>query len=187
MWKYFFPDGGHNLFLLLKLDFRQYQECIKIHKRLRAIENYFKVTYDLIEGQNTCTYLWWKNIKNITIFSGDLWPDRGPSTTSWTHSARSRSLLPSNIQVLLTLLRIMLLLVMLSRIMLILLVMLLRMILMFLVMLLRIMLILLVMLLRIILMLLVIRNMSVFTTFETRSKEHSLAFFGFETGFEIIV
>ena len=51
MWKYFFPDGGHNLFLLLKLDFRQYQECIKIHKRLRAIENYFKVTYDLIEGQ----------------------------------------------------------------------------------------------------------------------------------------
>ena len=104
-------------------------------------------------AKNTCTYLWWKNIKNITIFSGDLWPDRGPSTTSWTHSARSRSLLPSNIQVLLTLLRIML----------ILLVMLLRMILMFLVMLLRIMLILLVMLLRIILILLLIRNMSVTT------------------------
>ena len=114
-------------------------------------------------AKNTCTYLWWKNIKNITIFSGDLWPDRGPSTTSWTHCARSRSLLPSNIQVLLTLLRIMLLLVMLSRIMLILLVMLLRMILMFLVMLLRIMLILLVMLLRIILILLLIRNMSVTT------------------------
>ena len=122
-------------------------------------------------AKNTCTYLWWKNIKNITIFSGDLWPDRGPSTTSWTHSARSRSLLPSNIQVLLTLLRIMLLLVMLSRIMLILLVMLLRMILMFLVMLLRIMLILLVMLLRIILMLLVIRNMSV-----TTWSQHSVIF-----------
>ena len=74
-------------------------------------------------AKNMCTCLCMKNIKNIIIFSGDLWPDRGPSTTSWTHCAGSRSLLSSSIQVLLTLLRIMLiLLVMLLRIMLILMV-----------------------------------------------------------------
>ena len=74
-------------------------------------------------AKNMCTCLCMKKYQKIIIFSGDLWPDRGPSTTSWTHCAGSRSLLSSSIQVLLTLLRIMLiLLVMLLRIMLILMV-----------------------------------------------------------------